>query len=74
MSPRGAVETPCIAVCEIDRALQQCRGCYRTLREIGTWLQFTDEERHTIMTELPQRRAQALTRRAASRAEQTTKT
>ena len=35
-----------------------CLGCYRTLPEIGGWSRLTDEDRASIMAELPGRRGQ----------------
>ncbi len=51
------VETPCIGICEIDRARAICRGCGRTLAEIGAWLDYPAAERRRIMAELPARLA-----------------
>jgi hypothetical protein len=51
------IVSPCIKVCIIDPQSGLCRGCGRTLDEIGRWMSFTDTERNRIMTELPKRRA-----------------
>ena len=50
------MKTPCIKVCVMDLDTQRCRGCYRTLEEIGGWGSMTDAEREAIMAELPERR------------------
>ena len=55
MSPRGEMESPCVSICQINRATGECEGCRRTLQEIATWLQFSAEERRRIMDELPKR-------------------
>ncbi|WP_372707676.1 DUF1289 domain-containing protein [Brevundimonas sp.] len=52
------IATPCIQVCVIDGAAGLCLGCWRTLPEIGGWSGFTDEQRDTIMAELPARAEQ----------------
>ncbi len=52
-----AIETPCIKVCVVDPASRLCRGCGRTLDEIGRWTRLTDAERTWIMAELPERLA-----------------
>jgi hypothetical protein len=52
-----AIETPCINVCILDPAARRCRGCGRTLDEIGRWTAMTDAERSHVMAELPQRLA-----------------
>lgn len=51
-----AIETPCIQVCVVDPASRLCRGCGRTLDEIGRWTIMTDAERRRVMAELPARR------------------
>ena len=52
-----ALASPCNKVCTIDPRSGLCRGCGRTLDEIGRWMSFSESERDRIMTELPQRRA-----------------
>jgi hypothetical protein len=34
-----------------------CRGCLRTLEEIGAWGALSDAERERVMRQLPERRA-----------------
>ncbi|MBI2800944.1 MAG: DUF1289 domain-containing protein [Gammaproteobacteria bacterium] len=55
MSLASGIESPCVAVCQVDRAAGICRGCRRTLQEIGNWLHFTPEERRIVMADLPHR-------------------
>ncbi|HYD56725.1 MAG TPA: DUF1289 domain-containing protein [Burkholderiales bacterium] len=50
------MKTPCIKVCVMDLQTHRCRGCYRTLEEIGRWGALSDAERERIMAELPRRR------------------
>jgi predicted Fe-S protein YdhL (DUF1289 family) len=52
-----AIDTPCMKVCILDPASRLCRGCGRTLEEIGRWTVMTDAERRRVMAELPQRLA-----------------
>ena len=54
--PPKAVATPCVQVCMVDGASGLCLGCFRTLPEIAGWMRFTEEERATLMTELPTRK------------------
>ena len=56
MSRSGAMESPCVAVCQINRATGVCEGCHRTLQEIAAWRQFTDLQRRRIMDDLPNRK------------------
>ncbi|HUJ36230.1 MAG TPA: DUF1289 domain-containing protein [Hyphomicrobium sp.] len=52
----ASMESPCIDVCEIDRATGLCLGCRRTIDEIAGWTAMTSAERRRIMTELPLRK------------------
>ena len=52
-----AIVSPCTKVCTIDPRSGLCRGCGRTLDEIGRWMSLSESERNRIMTELPRRRA-----------------
>ncbi len=52
-----AMLSPCIGVCEVDAA-GICRGCERTLDEIGDWASMDDRERVRLMLHvLPARAA-----------------
>lgn len=44
----SVVLSPCIGVCEVDTA-GVCRGCERTLAEIGDWATMDDRERVRLM-------------------------
>ena len=50
------MESPCVDVCEIDRATGLCLGCRRTIEEIAHWSAMTSTERRRIMAELPDRK------------------
>ncbi|MEM7567561.1 MAG: DUF1289 domain-containing protein [Pseudomonadota bacterium] len=47
--------SPCISVCQIEESSRLCRGCGRSLREIGGWATMTEAERLRIMALLPRR-------------------
>ena len=49
------METPCIKICTYDPDSGLCRGCGRTLEEIGAWFSMTDAERRAVMETLPER-------------------
>jgi hypothetical protein len=51
----AGIRTPCIRVCVVHPVLQLCIGCGRSLDEIGRWMTMTDDERSSIMAELPPR-------------------
>ena len=50
-----AIETPCVNICVIDPRSGLCRGCSRTIGEIGGWLAMSEAERRIIMEALPGR-------------------
>lgn len=53
------MESPCINICLLDEDTGLCRGCLRTLDEIGNWSLLTSAERSRIMASLEARRADA---------------
>lgn len=55
--PPRAIATPCVKVCIVDGPTGLCLGCFRSLQEIGGWSSLTDDQRATIMSELPGRRS-----------------
>ncbi|MEW6643654.1 MAG: DUF1289 domain-containing protein [Pseudomonadota bacterium] len=54
-----SLETPCIKVCVMDPTSGLCRGCGRTLAEIGAWTTLPAEARRAVMAALPARLAAA---------------
>ena len=56
-TPRPAVPSPCIRVCQVSGTTGWCEGCFRTLSEIARWRRFSDAERDTVLADLPRRRA-----------------
>lgn len=50
------IESPCVGICQIEKATRLCTGCGRTLHEIAGWVQLGEAERRRIMSELPARR------------------
>lgn len=58
MSPLPrSIATPCVQVCVVDGESGLCLGCYRSLAEIAAWSRLRDDERRSIIIELPARRA-----------------
>ncbi len=49
------MQSPCIKICTYDPDSGLCRGCGRTLDEIGGWFSMTDQERRAVMEALPKR-------------------
>lgn len=54
-TPKTAVISPCVQVCQIDQMLRLCLGCGRTLDEIGSWSKLNDPQRMMVMQQLPHR-------------------
>jgi len=44
------IETPCVSICRQEGG--RCVGCGRTTEEVTNWLNYTDDERKTIMERL----------------------
>jgi len=64
--------SPCIAVCVLDPETELCRGCYRTLAEIGGWMMMNHVERLKVLAAVAERRrrlkaGEAEARRQAAR-------
>lgn len=57
MNAPAPIKTPCIKVCVVDGESGLCMGCYRQLSEVAGWAKLGDDERETILAELPSRRA-----------------
>ena len=49
------ISSPCSKVCTIDPRTGLCRGCGRTLAEIGQWGSMSETERRRVMSELAER-------------------
>ena len=49
------VPSPCVSVCQIDRASGWCEGCLRTLDEIADWSVLDADERRAVWALLPGR-------------------
>lgn len=56
MNEKIKKHTPCIAVCSVEDETGFCRGCFRTMKEITQWKQYSDSTREDIMKKLPERR------------------
>ena len=40
--------SPCVRICELDDAIENCLGCGRTLEEIRHWRRMTDDEKRAV--------------------------
>lgn len=50
------MKTPCNKVCVIDEESGLCKGCLRTLEEIGRWGQMSEAEREEVFSRLEKRK------------------
>lgn len=53
----GRIVSPCILVCQLDRASGWCLGCGRTGDEIAAWPRLDEATRERLMAHLPPRLA-----------------
>lgn len=53
----ASIESPCVRICVMDPVSGLCRGCGRTLGEIGAWGTLSPSDRRRIMQELDGRLA-----------------
>lgn len=53
------IESPCINICQIDKASGLCEGCFRSLAEIATWGGASDAQKRDILSAIAKRRRQA---------------
>lgn len=58
LAPRH-VPSPCVKVCVLDPDTRMCRGCHRTIEEIGEWSEYTAQEKLAVLERLAQRRKEA---------------
>lgn len=60
------IASPCMRLCMLDRDTGLCRGCFRTIREIGGWTSMSEAERQQVWDALPARRVAAKAEKAIS--------
>ena len=53
------VESGCTGVCELDMASQLCKGCMRTISEIGNWRHMSREQKAAVVVDAEARKAAA---------------
>ena len=50
------IPSPCISVCSMDDASGFCKGCFRTLDEVKSWLYYTDNQKQGVINQLEKRK------------------
>ena len=54
-----AVPSPCVAICVLDPNTGYCKGCYRTIEEIGGWMLMSNVDKRACLSRLAERRREA---------------
>lgn len=49
------VPSPCINTCQLNRD-DVCEGCFRSLKEIGDWIELTNAQRVEVLLRCNERR------------------
>lgn len=60
---RDEIASPCINICVIHPEARLCTGCLRSIDEIASWSQMSQEDRRAVMAQLPKRGPLKSTRR-----------
>ncbi|MSP48017.1 MAG: DUF1289 domain-containing protein [Alphaproteobacteria bacterium] len=55
-----SVPSPCIGLCVLDPESGCCKGCFRTIEEIGAWIGLDDGGRRQILRRVAERRSAAV--------------
>jgi len=50
------IPSPCISICAMDEESGFCKGCFRTLEEVASWLYYTDMQKSEIIATLKSRK------------------
>lgn len=48
-------DSPCMSICELNKAGTHCLGCKRTDQEIFSWMTFSEEKRKQLIVEVKTR-------------------
>lgn len=51
-----SVQSPCIGLCVLDPETGFCKGCFRSIVEIGAWLGLDDDGRREVLARVAERR------------------
>lgn len=60
---RNEVQSPCVKICVVHPEERLCIGCYRSIDEISRWSRMSDDERRTVLNDLPARAPRLAKRR-----------
>lgn len=65
---RDEIQSPCVKICVVHPEARICTGCYRSIEEIAGWGRMSNDERASIINDLPARSSQLRKRRGGRRA------
>ena len=51
----GAVPSPCIGICNMNKRTGLCEGCFRTIDEITQWSSANEAHKKTVWVEIKRR-------------------
>lgn len=57
-STNSKVDSPCVAICQLDDDGNYCIGCFRTVDEIAHWIEYDENAKQKIIDELAERQQQ----------------
>jgi uncharacterized protein len=52
-----SVPSPCIGLCVLEPATGLCKGCFRSMEEIGAWLSLDEDGRRAVLARVAERRS-----------------
>ena len=52
----ASVPSPCIGLCVLDPETGFCKGCFRSIEEIGAWIGLDDVGRRQVLDRVAERR------------------
>jgi uncharacterized protein len=50
------IESPCTNLCLLDSHTRICLGCFRTIEEIISWVDFSDEHKKQVLQKVEERK------------------
>lgn len=56
----ASVPSPCIGLCILDPDTGFCKGCFRTIEEIGAWLGLDEDGRRDVLARVRERRGRSV--------------
>ncbi|MDC1310941.1 DUF1289 domain-containing protein [Burkholderiales bacterium] len=45
----SSIESPCVAICQLNTKTGICTGCFRTMDEISHWIELSDDDKREVL-------------------------